>query len=375
MPAKIMIIAGEASGDTHGASLIRALRKRAPDIEVFGVGGDKMKSEGMHLYYHVDQLSYIGFSEVVRHLSFFRRVFRHLLEIAGQRQPDLIVLIDYPGFNLRFAKSAKRRGFKIFYFVAPQVWAWAKWRAKKMARYIDRLAVLFDFEVSFFQQYGLETKFVGHPLVDKLVVRESKEEFCKRIDMDPQKPILGLFPGSRHQELSSLLPEMLATAQLLSAQHPHLQVVVSKAPTIDAKKIKTICQAYPQVRLVEGHTYEMMNYVTAGIVASGTATLEMAFFKTPFVVVYKVSPITFAIGKKVIKIPHIGLVNVVAGREIVPEFIQKDAVAEKVAPVIQQYLYNERIRKQVQDDLSVIKQKLGEPGAAERTAELVLEMI
>ena len=375
MPAKIMIIAGEASGDLHGGSLIQALRQRSDDVEIFGVGGDNMRNAGMELYYHVDQLAYIGFSEVLKHYFYFRRIFNHLMDVLETRNPDILILIDYPGFNLRFAKAAKKKGQKNFYFIAPQVWAWAQGRAKKMAKYIDKLAVLFDFEVNFFTKFGIDTSFVGHPLVEKLQVKEDKEQFCKRFNLKSDKPILGLFPGSRKQELTNLLPAMLETAQELVKKHPDLQITVSKASSITKDEFQDFLPDNLPITIIEGFTYDLMKHVTAGIVASGTATLEMGCMQTPFVIVYKVSNLSYQIGKRVVKIPYIGLVNVVSGKKVVNEFIQDDVQVEKIMPEMEKLLFDTEYQNKARINLQNVRNTLGTPGAAARTADLVLKMI
>ena len=357
------------------ASLIQALRQRSDDVEIFGVGGDNMRNAGMELYYHVDQLAYIGFSEVLKHYFYFRRIFNHLMDVLETRNPDILILIDYPGFNLRFAKAAKKKGQKNFYFIAPQVWAWAQGRAKKMAKYIDKLAVLFDFEVNFFTKFGIDTSFVGHPLVEKLQVKEDKEQFCKRFNLKSDKPILGLFPGSRKQELTNLLPAMLETAQELVKKHPDLQITVSKASSITKDEFQDFLPDNLPITIIEGFTYDLMKHVTAGIVASGTATLEMGCMQTPFVIVYKVSNLSYQIGKRVVKIPYIGLVNVVSGKKVVNEFIQDHVQVEKIMPEMEKLLFDTEYQNKARINLQNVRNTLGTPGAAARTADLVLKMI
>jgi len=368
-----MIIAGEASGDNHGGGLISALKRKIPDLEIFGVGGSQMQKAGAQLYYHIDDLAFIGFSEVLKNFFYFKKIFDHLLAVLDQRQPDLIILIDYPGFNLRFAKKVKKRGYKIFYFVAPQVWAWAQGRAKKMAKYIDRLAVLFDFEVDFFKRYGLETHFVGHPLVEKLASQQNREDFFYKNHLDKNAPLLALFPGSRRQEVQNLLLPMIDTALILRSKNPILQIAVGKASTISYEFLKNMVS--PEIHIIENDNYELMKFATAGIVASGTATLEMGFFGTPFIIIYKVSAVTHFLGKMVIKIPYIGLVNVVLGNYAIHEFIQKEATAEKMVPFVEDLLYNPKTRERLMDSLNKVAGKLGAPGAMERAAKLILQMI
>ncbi|HPG38667.1 MAG TPA: lipid-A-disaccharide synthase [bacterium] len=375
MPIKIMMIAGEASGDLHGGELVKALRRLEPTLEIFGVGGDSMKNAGMEQFYHIKQLAYIGFWEVAKHYGFFRSVFHRLVEEYEQRRPDILVLIDYPGFNLKFAQEIKKRGGRVFYYIAPQVWAWGRGRAKKMAKFIDHLAVLFDFEVSFFAEHGLPTTFVGHPLLDGLQTRYTRQEFCSELHIKPDVPLLALLPGSRIQEINSLLPTMLAAALGVKRNHPELEIVVSKAASIQAELIKAIVLETPGIHIVENRTYDLMKHATAALVASGTATLETACFATPFAIAYHVSPLSYAIGKRVVKIPHIGLANIVAGEQVAREFIQHDLTPDKVIPELENLLFDNAYRTDKITRLNKVKAKLGEPGSSEKTARLILQQL
>ena len=375
MAARIMILAGEASGDLHGGKLVRALRRLQPEAEIFGIGGDDMETNGMELLYHVNQLAYVGFTEVARHYFFFRRVFYHLLDELKRRKPDIVVLIDYPGFNLRFAKRAKRLGAKTFYFIAPQVWAWGQGRAKKMADFIDRMGVIFDFEVPFFHQFGIRADFVGHPLLDGLTCQYAKEEFCTTFALDPSRPIVALLPGSRRQELENLLPPMLSGVERLRQKHPDIQVAISKAQTIDSKELNRLVPPQIRAAVIEEATYDLMKHADAALVASGTATLETALFETPFAIVYRVSPLSYFIGKRLIKIDSIGLVNVVSGKKVIPEYIQHEVTPERLSSELERLLFDEGYRHQQREELKKVKARLGQPGAAERTAKLILEAI
>jgi len=368
VPKRLMVIAGEASGDLHGAAVVAELHQIDPQIELFGVGGDRMRQAGVDLLFHVDELAYIGFVEVVRHYGFFRRVFSRLREQLQARQPDGVILIDYPGFNLRFAKAAKNLGFRVFYYIAPQVWAWGQGRAHKMADSIDRLAVLFDFEVDFFSRYGLDTVFVGHPLVDQLRI-PPREDFYRRFGLCPDQPLLALLPGSRNQEISHLLPPLLETAARLQARHPELQVAVALADTVTEERLRLISGKPIQATLIKSATYELLQHATAAIVASGTATLETACFLVPFILVYRVSPMTFWLGKRLVKIPHIGLVNVVAQEKIVDEFLQNDVHPDRLTEPTESLLFDEKRRAAMKAELNKVKNRLGQPGASRRTAD------
>ena len=371
MVNKVLIIAGEASGDLHGGGLARSLKERNPNMEIFGIGGNSMASAGMELLFHVDELSFLGLVEVVRHIPLVRRVFKHLLKQLDERQPDVIVLIDYPGFNLRFAKSAKKKGFKVFYYIAPQVWAWGRKRAQKMARFVDKLAVIFEFEKRLFTDAGLDTEFVGHPLLDIIAPSTDKKTFFLRNKLKTDKPVLALVPGSRKQEVEKLLPPLLDSVTILRESHPEVQCVVAGTTTVPQQSYVSLLNSYPYVHFILNSTYEIMAYSDAAIVASGTATLEAAWFGLPFVIVYKVSPFSYFLGKRMIKIPDIGLVNVVAGERIVPELLQKDVCPSKLVPIINELLFDDSKRQHLKTKLGRVQSLLGTPGAAVRVAELV----
>ena len=373
MSKSILVIAGEASGDLHGSTVIRELKKRDPDLKCFGIGGDRMRAAGMELLYHVRDVSFIGFSEVVRHIPTFRRIFKHLTAECRNRSADMVLLIDYPGFNLRFGAKVKKMGVPVFYYIAPQVWAWHQSRARKMASFVDKMAVIFDFEVTFFREYGIDAEFVGHPLLDGLELEMQKSEFLEAYELSTDQPLLGLFPGSRRQEIEHLLPVMLQTADQLREQNPKLQVAVSQAETIDKEQLLQI-REYPYVKTVVGHTYDLMNASDAAIVASGTATLETACFGTPFILAYQVSSVSYHIGLHLVKLPYIGLVNIVANEEVAREFIQMDLQPDEMAAHLKPLLYDELVRSETIDKLSAVREKLGKAGAAEKTATLILGM-
>jgi len=373
MAKKIMIIAGEASGDLHGGRLVAALKAADPAVEVFGVGGDQMAAAGMELKYHIRQLSYIGFTEVAKHFFFFRRVFQDLMWTLRQRRPDVVVLIDYPGFNLRFAREAKKAGARTLYYIAPQVWAWARGRAKKMAQFIDEMAVIFPFEVDFFSRYGIPTHFVGHPLLEGLKTGLSREAFAAKYHFDLQRPLLAILPGSRKQEVTGLLPDLCRAVSLLRQRHPGVQVAVSQAPTIPRGLLEEATRECAEIPFI-ADTYDLLQHATAGIVASGTATLETALMRLPFLIVYRVSRLSFFLGKQLIKIPFIGLVNVVAGEKIIGEFLQDDVNADKLIPEIERLLFNENARNTIRKNLDRIRAELGQSGASQKTAQQILEL-
>ncbi len=372
----VLIVAGEASGDLHGAGVVRALKQLAPQTEIFGIGGDGMAAAGMELLFHVRDMAVVGFTEILRRLRFFRRVMKALQREAARRKPDVVILIDYPGFNLRFAARLHRdceEPPKILYYIAPQVWAWGAERIPKMARLIDQMAVVFPFETPLFQSAGIPTEFVGHPLLEGLRPKLTPEAFCSRYQLTAESPLLGLLPGSRREEIARLLPDMLATAKLVRQSIPDLQIAVAMAPNLPEDFYRARVQD-DGVRLVSNSTYEVMRDSRACLVCSGTATLETACFKTPLVVVYRISRLSYEIGKRVVKMPYIGLVNVVAGRKIAPEFIQNAFKPEHVAPVLAKMIHDRDHHAEIKQALAEVRSKLGAPGASRRTAELALQL-
>lgn len=371
----ILIIAGEASGDVHGAGLVRHLKRMRPGLQFFGIGGDRMASEGVDTVFHVREMSFLGFFEVLKHLPFVRRVFRKMKTLLKERSPELVLLIDYPGFNLRFAKEAKKRGIPVLYYISPQVWAWGKKRVKKMAQRVDRMLVIFPFEEDLYRREGIEVLFVGHPLKDVVRMDRSKNEFFSELNLDPNTPLVGLLPGSRVQEIRRLLPEMKKAVEILRKEIPSLQVVLGWAPTLSDQVYTPFLEDAGFFIPLRNRTYEIMAHSDAVLVASGTATLETALLGTPMVILYKMSPISYLIGRALVRVKHFGLVNIVAGRKIVPELLQKEATGERMAKEVLTLLGSDAKRQQVKRDLQEVYRKLGEPGATERAANSVVEFM
>lgn len=368
-----MIIAGEASGDLHGSGLIREMRRLQPDLMFFGIGGPRMQKMGMELIYSTDEMSVMGILEAIKSLSHHRKAFGHLCRLMEERKPGLVILIDYPGFNLRLAKIAKQKGLKVLYYIPPQVWAWGRGRIKTLARYVDKVALILDFEKEIYRRAGLDAEFVGHPILEVLKITCAQKEFLEKNNLDPDKKTLGLLPGSRIQEIKRLLPEMLKTATAIRKEVKGLQVLVSVSPGVDLELYRQLIDN--SVRLIKDSTYELISYADLLLVASGTATLEAAYFGTPMIVVYKLSLLSWLVGKLLVKIKDIGLVNIVAGRRIVPEFVQWDFQAEKVAPVAVEILREEQKQALIKQRLFEVRNRLGGEGASRRTAQIALRML
>ncbi len=373
MLGRVMMIAGEASGDLHGSGVVRELKSRLPAVDVFGVGGDRMKAEGMELVHHISGLSFMGFMEVLKNLSTINELGRKLEALLDARRPDVVVLIDYPGFNLRFAKKAKQRNIKVLYYISPQVWAWHKGRVKKMRSLVDRMKVVFPFEVEIYKNEGIDVEFVGHPLAESIGSQISRDEFFSVNGFDREKKLLALLPGSRKQEIENIFPTMLETAARLK-QELGIQVAVGVAPNLGSEFLRGFVSEPAGVTLVEHATYDVMAHADAAIVTSGTATLETGWFGTPMAVVYKTSPVTYSIGRMLVGVPYIGLVNIVAGEKIVPEFVQKDMNVQNITHEMKKQLADAAYAGNLRSRLSVLKARLGTSGASAKVAEGIIEL-
>lgn len=372
---QVMVVAGEASGDMHGAALVHEMLKKNPGLVFFGIGGDRMRAEGVELVRHAKEMAFLGFFEVLKHYPFIRKVFRQMNGLLDSRKPGLVILIDYPGFNLRFAREVKKRGIPVFYYISPQVWAWGKGRVKKMAEWIDRIAVIFPFEEAIYRRAGVRVQYVGHPLKDSVKSAQSRKDFLTDLGFNPDHPVLGLLPGSRKQEIKKLLPEMIRACQIIRREIPDLQAAVGMSPTLSRFDYEPFVTDFKSIRLVEGKTYEVMGHSDAVLVASGTATLETALLGTPMVILYKMAPLSYLLGRMLVRVEHIGLVNIVAGRRIVPELIQRDANAGKIAAEVLPFLLDKEKNQAVRRELKTVSKRLGKGGASARTAEWVLDMM
>ncbi|MCX8118809.1 MAG: lipid-A-disaccharide synthase [Desulfobacterota bacterium] len=371
-PKKIMIVAGEVSGDLHGAHLVDALREIDPKVHFFGVGGDGLKGRGVQLLQHVANLSVVGISEAFRKLGTALRTLNLLKKAMVQERPELVILIDYPEFNLRLARFAHRKGIPVLYYISPQIWAWRPGRVRSIARWVTKMVVFFSFEVPLYRAAGVDVEWVGHPLLDIVKPTLPREEALQRFNLDPDRRIIGLLPGSRKEEVRRHLPVMVATAHRLRREIPDLQFILPRAPGISQGDLYPyLRQASFQVSIVEGMNYDAMAISDLLITASGTATLEAAILQKPMVIVYKVSRLSYWIGRALIRVRHIGLVNLVAGEEIAKELIQDEAHPERIAKEALRLLNDPRLYAQTVESLRAVRQALGEPGAAHRAAHIV----
>ncbi|MBF0533215.1 MAG: lipid-A-disaccharide synthase [Candidatus Omnitrophica bacterium] len=378
MTAKhLMIIAGEASGDLHAGHLVLALKAQDPSLIFSGIGGEQMRAAGVHTYADLTKIAVIGFAEVLKHYQEFKRAFDLILDKIETTKPAAVILVDYPGFNLRLAKEIKQRGIRVIYYISPQVWAWKKNRVKLIKQYVDRMLVLFPFEKTFYEKMGVPVDFVGNPLVDTVQAVTTKAEFLASVGMTDYQFTVGLLPGSRPQEIERHLPTMLAAARRLAEEFPMLQFLVIKAPTIALPAIEKYTTTLPAMRLkiIQTNTYDAINACDVCCVASGTATLETALLLKPMIVIYKTSWLTWALAKCVIRIPNIALVNVVAEQRVVPELLQHNANPGRIARELKSILTDDERMEKITEELRAVREKLGEGKASQKAAQTILNLL
>jgi lipid-A-disaccharide synthase len=371
-PRELLVVAGEASGDLHGARLLTELRRRVPDLAPFGLGGDEMRAAGLAPVAHSSEISVVGITEVLKILPRAREVFADLLREVDRRRPALAVLIDFPDFNLRLAKELKRRGLTVLYYISPQVWAWRRGRIKTIARLVDRMLVLFPFEVDFYRDHDVDVVHVGHPLVDEVPV------LPQAWDLDPSTggPFrVALLPGSRVSEVEALLPTLLEAVRRLAAQLP-IEVRIIRAPTIAPELIDEAVElAGLPVEIVAEERFAAIADSHLALCASGTATLEVGLLGTPMIMVYRLATWTYALARLLVRLPNVSLVNLVLGRRVVPELIQGDANPERIAAEAARVLTDAAERGRMRAALAEVRGRLGEGGASRRAAAEVAAMM
>ena len=373
----VLIIAGEVSGDLHGASLIRKLKKLDSSLKIFGIGGDKMQAEGMELIYHIDKMAFLGFVEVIKHLPFIKKVQRDIIDEIKKRKVSEIVLIDYPGFNLNLAKKLKHLELelKLIYYITPQVWAWGKGRVNKIKELFNKVLVVFPFEEKFFKSKNVNAEFVGHPLIQEINSYKflTRDQLNKKFDLDPAKEILLILPGSRKQEVESIFPEAIKAAHKLSDEF-NLQIVVACSSSIDDKVFYGLTDQ-KNFKVIKDHTYDLLKHSKFGIVKSGTSTLEAGLMELPMVILYKTSMLTYIIGKSLVQIKNIGMANIVLDEQVVPELIQNEANAENIYATAKNILSNNALLNQTKLKLRRIKEILGDKNAPQNAAKIIYSLL
>jgi lipid-A-disaccharide synthase len=373
---KVMFSAGEASGDQHTAHMFSEMKKLQPGIRGIGMGGAKMAGSGIDVRYDSSQIAVIGLVEVVKHYAEIRRALKLMQSLLAAESPDLLVCVDYKEFNFKLATYAKRIGIKVLFYVSPQVWAWRPGRVKQYGRVIDRMAVIFPFETAYYEAENVPVRYVGHPSVDKVHPAYSKSEDFARFGLTTNTPVVGLLPGSRSGEIRRMLPVMLKAADIIAGQVPGVQFILPQAGSIADTTLQDYLQTSPvKITVIKDQPYDVMQCCDAIMTTSGTASLEIALLTVPMVISYKLSQLTYWLGRLLVKTPFIGLPNIVAGKGIVKELIQHQASAENLAAEISRILTDETYAKQIRESLQSVKEKLGQGGGSRNMAVLALEML
>lgn len=372
---RLMISCGEPSGDLYAGALVDELRARHPSIDVFGLGGERLRAAGGDLVADYRGLAVTGLVEALQVLPQSWAMYRRLVDLARDRQPDALVLIDYPDFNFRLMAAVRRLGVPIVYYVSPQLWAWRSGRIQTMKALVDLVLPIFPFEQALYEREGVNVRFVGHPLVDLAVAREPRDAFLKEIGLDPSRRTLALLPGSRPNEVSRLVPVLAAAVPRIASEVEGLQFIVARAPGLADTFFVPFQGMGMPMRLVEGRTDDVLAAVDAAVTASGTATVQAALHGTPMVVVYRLSPVTYRLGKPLVRVDMYSMVNLVAGSRIVPELMQDGCTPETVSVEAISLLTDRERAARMRDDLAVVRHRLGEPGASGRAAEAILALV
>ena len=368
---KVLIVAGEASGDLYGGELILEVSRLIPSVAFYGIGGERMRAAGLYGPFRSDDVSVVGFFEVFRHIKPILRALNFIKKSLRDVRPDLVILIDFPDFNFRVARAAKKADIPVLYYVSPQVWAWRRGRAKTLARTVNKMIVLFPFEVAIYKNVGLDVEFLGHPIMDIVSAAE------KKITMRREgNPCIALLPGSRRGEIKQLMPALLRAGDFIKEKYPDVVFLIPLAPTLTEDDfLPYIEKSSLPLRIIKDDFHGVVKNADFAIVCSGTATLETALLGTPMVVVYRLNPLTFLLARLLIRVRFIALVNLVAERLIVPELIQNDATPENIARYADELLSDEKKRKKMLEGLAAVRRKIGEPGATKRIAGLVRDIL
>jgi len=373
-----MIMSGEASGDLHGANLAREIWKQDPATAIYGVGSKQMQKAGVRMLADAKEISVVGITEVLTHLGVIYRVYALLKRFLKHERPDLLVLIDFPDFNIMLGKAAQKLGIPVLYYISPQVWVWRRGRIKTIARLVKAMIVVFPFEVPLYEKAGVDVRFVGHPLTDVVQSDLTKEQAKSAFGLDASRRTIALLPGSRKSELTHLLPDMLAAAKILTTRFQDLQFILPVAPTLELSFVHTFVeQCGVSVRVVEGRVYDVLRASDAAIVTSGTATLETGLMAIPMVIVYRISAITYYIVSRLVHagLKHVGLVNIVADERLVPELIQEESTPQHIADAVARMLIDPVYYEQMCVGLNGVRKRLGDAGASTRAAAVVRELL
>ncbi len=380
MTTRIMIVTGEASGDLHGANLLRALQAKVSDLEVCGMGGAELASLGVNILYDAAKVSVVGIFEVFSHLKDIISAQRILRRRLVTHRPDLLILIDLPDFNLLLAKKAKKLGIAVFYYISPQVWAWRSGRVKTLRDRVDKIGVILPFEEEFFRLRGVDAEYVGHPLLDTVATSASKEQFCAQQHIPVDTRCIGLFPGSRKREVASLLPDFFLAGRILqSSTTEKLVFLIPQASTITIHDLEEAgianARKHLDIRIVREERYNLMAACAVVVAASGTVTLELAILEVPMIVTYKLSPLTYFLGRLLVKLEHFSLVNLIAGYPAVPELLQGEVTPKRIADEVAAILLQPDKRQDMKKALKDVKERLGAAGASGKAANVVVALL
>lgn len=368
---KVLIVAGEASGDLYGGQLIREVTRMRRDIVFFGVGGTSMRGEGLVALVNSEDITVVGLLEVVGHLGTIKRALNSVIESISTMRPDLVLLIDFPDFNFRVARAARRAGVPVFYYISPQVWAWRRGRVKTLAKLVDKMVVIFPFELDIYRKAGVDVEFLGHPLMD-VVTRAERDLVVEK----KKGYTVALLPGSRRGEVERHMPVMLGAAKIIADTIGDVSFTIPLAPTLTASDIEPYLEGGPvQVRVREGEFHRVVKGAHAAIVSSGTATVETALLGTPMVVIYRLNEVTYLLARLLVRVPYIAMVNLISSRKVVPELVQHEATPERIAREVLTILADGPARQRMKQDLAEVRRRVGRPGASARVAQRVIEFL